>query len=411
MNVLVINCGSSSIKFKLFNMPEAHLMFSAKADKLPDGNTSFFFISKKRNWNFQLKGFSFSHNFKCLVEELVNPDNECLNSLNDIDVAGHRLIHGGKKVTTCVEITGEELEKMKKNMVLAPLHYPANIAGIEMISQMLPDILQAGVFDTAFHHTIPPKAFLYGIPMEWYTGHGIRRYGFHGTSVRDAAERACRLTHFSFKQCRIIVCHLGNGASVTAIRNGKSIDTSMGMTPVEGLVMGTRCGDIDAGVLIHLQEYFNLSFAEVSELINKKSGLFGVSGISSDYRVLEEAAGKGNDRAKLALEIFHYRVKKYIGSYVAALEGLDLLVFTGGIGENSIKARNEICRGLNSLGMRLSPSLNIKENGKEAVIHSKKGKVKVVIIPAGEELAIARQVAKLAMQKANSSPGNSDEVV
>jgi acetate kinase len=396
VNVLVLNCGSSSVKFQLFLMPEEVLIIGGKADKTPGGGTSIVFKTKEREWNLNRKGFSFKFILEKIIEEIVNPGNDLLKSLNDVNVVGHRLIHGGEEDALCVEITEEVISNMKKNVSLAPLHYPPNIAGIQISSKMIPHALQTGVFDTAFHQTMPPKAYLYGIPLEWYQHHKIRRYGFHGTSHMYAAQQACELTGLSFNKSRIITCHLGNGASVAAIRNGKSADTSMGFTPVEGLLMGTRCGDIDAGVLLYLQENFNLTHAAIQDLINRQSGLLGISGLSSDYRQVEEATEKGNPDARLALEMYHYRVRKYIGAYSAVLEGLDLIVFTGGIGENSIAARRETCSGFSFLGLKLSQELNRNSNGKKAIISDNDSDVKVVIVPANEELVIARLVTELA---------------
>jgi acetate kinase len=396
MNVLVLNCGSSSVKFQLFLMPEEVLILGGKAERTSLGDTAFDFKTRNREWNEIREGFSFNVNLEKILKEIVNPENDRLNSLNEVHVVGHRLIHGGEEGALCAEITEEVITNMKKNVSLAPLHYPPNIAGIQLSSKMIPYALQAGVFDTAFHQTIPPKAYLYGIPLEWYQHHKIRRYGFHGTSHMYAAKRACELTGMPFNRSRIITCHLGNGASVAAIKHGKAADTSMGFTPVEGLLMGTRCGDIDAGVLLHLQENFNFDTQGIRDLINRQSGLLGISGLSSDYRKVEEAAEKGNPDAKLALEMYHYRIKKYIGAYSAVLEGLDLLVFTGGIGENSAAAREETCSGFDFLGLQLSHTLNRTHNGKEAIISENDSYVKVVIVPANEELVIARLVTELA---------------
>nr|MDA3872480.1 acetate/propionate family kinase [Kiritimatiellia bacterium] len=262
----------------------------------------------------------------------------------------------------------ETSREMKKSVSLAPLHYPANLEGINVTRQLMPDILQAGVFDTAFHLTLPDTAFLYGIPLSWYQKHKIRRYGFHGSSHKYASQRASEITGLDYHRCKIISCHLGNGASVAAIKNGKSIDTSMGFTPVEGLLMGTRCGDIDAGVLIYLQQNFNLSYREIQQMINKESGLLGNSGVSGDYRAVEQAANEGNKAAQTALAVYHYRIKKYIGAYAAAMGGLDIVVFTGGVGQNSVNARKEICSELEFLGIQLSEKQNTMLNGTEAII-------------------------------------------
>jgi acetate kinase len=398
MNVLVINCGSSSIKFQLFRMPAGELLIQGKAEKNESGNTGFRVVSKSGMKESSWEKYSWSVNFKKMLEELVNPENDCVASLKEIDVVGHRLIHGGEQDTDpgAIEITEELIARMEMNMALAPLHYPANLKGIRTTSQMLPGVLQAGVFDTSFHYSLPPKAFLYGIPLEWYHKHHIRRYGFHGTSHKFAVQRACRLAGVPLDKSRVISCHLGNGASVAAVKNGLSVDTSMGFTPVEGLLMGTRSGDIDAGVLLFLFENFNFSAADVQKLINKQGGLYGLSCVSADYRAVEKAAISGNDAARTALDVYHYRVKKYIGAYTAALGGLDVLVFTGGIGENSIRAREEICNEMEFLGIRISEKLNSQLNSREAIVSESTSGVKTVIVPANEELMIAKETARLA---------------
>ncbi len=401
MNVLVINSGSSSVKFQLFRMPEEKLLAYGKAEKNENGHTGFSFHTENRKMNYSWSGYSFSENFKKILEELVVAENGCISSLQDIDVIGHRLIHGGEigGSNKAVEITQELITYMESCISLAPLHYPANLEGISTMGRLLPGILQAGVFDTAFHYSLPPKAFLYGIPIEWYKKHGIRRLGFHGTSHKYATLQACKLVGLRPDESKIVSCHLGNGASIAAVKNGNSVDTSMGLTPVEGLLMGTRSGDIDAGVLVYLQQNYNLTVDDTQEIINKEGGLLGLSGISSDYRAVEAAALNGNQDAQTALDVYHYRVKKYIGAYAAAMGGLDLLVFTGGIGENSFLARNEICSELKFLGIHLSEKLNEKENGKEAVINEEGSNVKVVVVPANEELMIAREVAEWAKPK------------
>jgi acetate kinase len=399
MNILVLNSGSSSIKFQLFAMSGEKMLLQGKAEKNEDGGTDFQLKTEKRNYKTRRSEFSFSGNFEMIREELFHPANECLFSPDELDAIGHRLIHGGEKGVECVEITDEMISYMESQILLAPLHYPANLEGIRAMREFLPAVFQAGVFDTAFHHTLPPKAFLYGTPLKWYKKHHIRRYGFHGISHKYASQRAYSITGLSPENSRVITCHLGNGSSMAAIKNGKSVDTSMGMTPVEGLLMGTRSGDIDAGVLIYLQEKFNLSVADIQKLVNNEGGLLGLSGISPDYRVVKEAAANGDNASQTALDVFHYRIKKYIGAYAAAMEGIDALVFTGGIGENSISARKEICNGLGFLGIHLSQELNRNENSKEALISENSSKISVVIVPANEELMIAREVAALVSKK------------
>ncbi|MBN1338446.1 MAG: acetate kinase [Bacteroidales bacterium] len=400
MNVLVINCGSSSVKFQLFRMPDEELLMQGKAEKIQSGGTGFFFRTKNLEFYVEWDPFSFPEIFRKIMKVLVDPGQGCLSSLDEIDVTGHRLIHGGEQSAECVGITPEWITYMESCIPLAPLHYPANLEGIRMISELMPGVLQAGVFDTAFHHTLPAKAYLYGISLEWYRKYQIRRYGFHGTSHKYASRMAIQMAGFSTDNSRIISCHLGNGASLAAVKNGKSVDTSMGFTPVEGLLMGTRSGDIDAGVLMFLQHQLLLTADEVQEAINVKGGLLGLSEFSSDYRAVEEAAGKGIQSARTALDVYHYRVKKYIGAYAAAMGGLDALVFTGGIGENSPGARKEICREMEFLGICLSEELNTSMNGRMALISDAASAVKVMIVPANEELMIAREVAAWAGTKA-----------
>lgn len=401
MNVLVLNCGSSSIKFQLFKMPAEVLLMKGKAEKNERGNTDFQLKFSDKNKQQQFDGFSYAENLKRILKELVEPSNSCLHSLSELDVVGHRLIHGGKtrKNEEVAAICEDLISHMESYVSLAPLHYPANLEGIRTIERLLPGVLQAGVFDTAFHQTLPPRAFLYGISLKWFVDHDIRKYGFHGTSHKYAARQACKIARLPLHRCKIVTCHLGNGASVTAVKNGESIDTSMGLTPVEGLLMGTRSGDIDAGVLIYLQENFNLSVSEIQKMVNNEGGLLGLSGVSSDFRAVEEAAGNNNKAAQTALGVYCYRVKKYIGAYAAAMGGIDALVFTGGIGENSSFARAEICSGLEFLGIAVSETLNTKNNGNEAIVSLPEAKVKVVVVPANEELEIAREVARWAKGK------------
>lgn len=393
MNVLIINSGSSSVKFQLYEMPREKLLMKGKVVKNEHGKTDFHFKTKARKVTFPLEEFSYSDIFHTLFNELVRPESECLSSIEEVDVVGHRLIHGGEKGAGCEIVTKELIAYMESSMSLAPLHYPANLEGIRTIQQLMPEVLQAGVFDTAFHHTMPPKAFLYGISPDWYHTHRIRRYGFHGTSHKYASYKACQLTGIPLENSRIISCHLGSGASVAAVKNGNSVDTSMGFTPVEGLLMGSRCGDIDAGVLVHLQEEHQFSVSRIQSLINKEGGLLGLSGISADYRAVEKAAHKGSIPAQTALDVYHYRVKKYVGAYAAALGGIDLLVFTGGVGENSSRAREEICHGLQFLGIDLDMEKNKRPDATDAVISMKKSLVAVAVVAANEELEIAREIA------------------
>lgn len=366
-----------------------------KAMRNEQRGADFHFITDARKSIVKLKEFSYSVIFRAIFDEMVRPESRCLSSIKEVDVVGHRLIHGGEKSGECELISEELISWMEGSVSLAPLHYPANLEGIRTIQKYLPGILQAGVFDTSFHSSLPPRAFLYGISPIWYKNHRIRRYGFHGISHKYASQKACELAGLPVENSRIISCHLGNGASVAAVKNGKSIDTSMGLTPVEGLVMGSRCGDIDAGILIYLMENYQFSANRIQNLINKEGGLLGLSGVSSDYRAVEEAAEKGNASAQTALDVYHYRVRKYIGAYAAALEGIDALVFTGGVGENSSRARTEICNGLQFLGVFPDSVKNENPGAKDVVISRLDSPVTVVVVSANEELEIAREVAAL----------------
>ncbi len=391
MNILVINCGSSSVKFHLFSMPDEIILIHGKMERNSTGDTDFKYQVKGnmvyRSWD----GFTYSRCMKSIIDTLTDPVNRCLSSPGEIDIVGHRLIHGGEEGSSCKVITEEFLSYMESCIPLAPLHYPANLEGIKTLRKLLPAVMQAGVFDTAFHQTMPPKAYLYGIPLDLYKNYGIRRYGFHGSSHKYVTQRACMMTGLNYYKSKIVSCHLGNGASLAAVKNGRSLDTSMGLTPVEGVMMGTRSGDIDAGILVYLQNNFNFSTDDIQDLINRKGGLLGLSGISPDYRIVAEAALNGSANARIALEVYHYRVKKYIGAYTAAMGGADILIFTGGIGENSIFAREEICKKLDCLGIKLSKKLNREFNGREGFINKTESKAKIVIIPAREELMIARE--------------------
>ncbi|HQK36107.1 MAG TPA: acetate kinase, partial [Bacteroidales bacterium] len=321
---------------------------------------------------------------------LTSKKHGCLKSLDEIDAVGHRVVHGKEKFKSSVLITEEVIQELERCVDIAPLHNPPNLKGIYAMQSLLPSVPQVGVFDTAFHQTMPKHAYMYAIPYSLYEKYGIRRYGFHGTSHRYVSRRACQFLGVNIEQQKIITCHLGNGASMTAVLHGQSVDTSMGLTPVEGLIMGTRAGDLDLGIITYIMDKEDIGYKAVSTLINKHSGVLGVSGISSDMREVEEAAEKGNERAKLALDMYHYRVRKYIGAYTAAMNGLNILVFTGGIGENGWESREEICKNMEYLGIYLDPARNKGLRGKEAVISTEDSRVKVVVIPTNEELVIAQ---------------------
>ena len=396
MKVLVLNCGSSSIKYKLYDMTTKEVMAQGGIEKLglPDSFLKFTLAdgSKKiieKNMPEHTVGV------ELILEVLTNAGYGCIKSLEEIDAVGHRLVHGGEKFNTSVVITPEVIKQMEACTDLAPLHNPANLKGVAAITKILPNVPQVGVFDTAFHQTMPAHAYMYALPYEYYEKYGVRRYGFHGTSHRYVSRRACEFLGLDYENTKVITAHIGGGGSITAVKNGKSIDTSMGLTPVEGLVMGTRCGDVDLGAMTYLMEKEGLDAAGVNAVINKKSGVMGVSGVSSDMRDIEAAIAAGNERAKLALDMFEYRLLKYIGAYTAALNGVDVLVFTGGIGENQMQTRDFICRGLEYLGVKYNAELNAKSRGEEIEISTPDSKVRVVVIPTDEELTIASDTVAL----------------
>ena len=331
-----------------------------------------------------------------ILKPLVIAEFGVLKSLDEINAVGHRVAHGGEYFTESVRVTEEAKAKIRALGEIAPLHNPANLKGIETMENLLPNVPQVAVFDTSFHHTLPKKAYIYGIPYEYYNKYGIRRYGFHGTSHKFVAEKACRLLGWNIEEKKIITCHLGNGASITAIQNGKSIDTSMGFTPVAGLVMGTRAGDLDLGALLYICEKEGLNVNQANTLVNKQSGVQGISGVSSDFRELNTAADNGNERAALALEVFAYNVKKYIGAYAAALNGVDLVIFTGGIGENDQPIREAICKDMDYLGIKINTELNATIKGKDQIISTEDAKTKVMVITTDEELVIAMDTMRLA---------------
>ena len=396
MKVLVLNCGSSSIKYKLYDMTTKEVMAQGGIEKLglPDSFLKFTLAdgSKKiieKNMPEHTVGV------ELILEVLTNAEYGCIKSLEEIDAVGHRLVHGGEKFNTSVVITPEVIKQMEACTDLAPLHNPANLKGVAAITKILPNVPQVGVFDTAFHQTMPAHAYMYALPYEYYEKYGVRRYGFHGTSHRYVSRRACEFLGLDYENTKVITAHIGGGGSITAVKNGKSIDTSMGLTPVEGLVMGTRCGDVDLGAMTYLMEKEGLDAAGVNAVINKKSGVMGISGVSSDMRDIEAAIAAGNERAKLALDMFEYRLLKYIGAYTAALNGVDVLGFTGGIGENQMQTRDYICRGLEYLGVKYDAELNGKSRGEEIEISTPDSKVRVVVIPTDEELTIASDTVAL----------------
>lgn len=396
MKILVLNCGSSSIKYKLYEMTTKEVLAQGGIEKLglPDSFLKFKMPDGSKK-TIEKNMPEHTVGVQLIFDTLTNPEYGCIKSLPEIDAVGHRLVHGGEKFNTSVVITPEVIEQMKACTDLAPLHNPANLKGVAAVSAILPNVPQVGVFDTAFHQTMPAHAYMYALPYEYYTQYGVRRYGFHGTSHRYVSRRACEFLGIDYEKTKIITVHVGGGGSITAIKDGKSIDTSMGLTPVEGLVMGTRSGDVDLGAITYLMDKLGLSVADLNTIINKKSGVLGVSGVSSDMRDIEDAIAKGNERAKLALDMFEYRLLKYIGAYTAALNGVDLIVFTGGIGENQVITREYICKGLNYLGVKFNKELNAKTRGEEVEISTPDSKVRVVVIPTDEELTIATDTMNL----------------
>lgn len=396
MNVLVINCGSSSLKYQLINMDDESVLAKGLVERIGIEG-SVLKHEKAGQGKIVIEEVMKSHKdaINLVLKALVDPEHGAVKSLNEVDAVGHRVVHGGEKFADSVLIDDEVIKAMKECIDLAPLHNPPNIIGIEACKELLPNVPMVGVFDTAFHQTMPAESYIYPLPYELYKEQGIRRYGFHGTSHKYVSERVAALLGKNLEGTKIITCHLGNGASLTAIKDGKSFDTSMGMTPLEGLVMGTRCGDIDPAIVTFLMNKDNMTADQVDNLMNKKSGVLGISGVSSDFRDIEVAAAEGNKRAQLALDKFAYTVKKYIGSYAAAMGGLDVLVFTAGLGENSAPARMQVCEGLEFLGVQID---EVKNNvrGKEAEISKGGSKVKVYVIPTNEELMIARDTKALA---------------
>ena len=396
MNVLVLNCGSSSVKYKLFQMPEGKVLAQGGVEKLGLLD-SFLKLKLPSGEKVVLEKDMPEHTVAIdfILKTITGSEYGCIKSLSEIDAVGHRLVHGGDKFSESVVITDAVVESVKQCIDLAPLHNPSTLKGVAAVTELIPGVPQVGVFDTAFPQTMPQRAFMYALPYEYYEKYGVRRYGFHGTSHRFVSKRACEFLGLDYNKARIITAHIGNGASMCAIKEGKCIDTTMGLTPTEGLMMGTRVGDVDPGALVFIGEKEGLSMAQLSEVINKKSGVLGVSGVSSDMREIEEAISQGNERAKLALEMYDYRIKKYVGAFTAAMGGLDLLIFTGGVGENQTTTREYVCEDMQYMGIEIDRTLNAKIHGDEALLSTKESKVKVVVIPTDEELMIALDTVAL----------------
>ena len=389
MKVLVLNCGSSSIKYKLFDMTSGEVMAQGGIEKigLPG---AFLKLTDKDGKKVVLEKEMPGHKegIEFILSILTDKTYGCIKEYNEIDAVGHRVVHGGEKFASSVKIDRDVINKVIECSDLAPLHNPANLKGIDAMEALIPGIPQVAVFDTAFHQTMPAKAYMYGLPYEMYTKYGVRRYGFHGTSHRYVSQRVCEYLGVKPEGLKLITCHIGNGGSIAAIKDGKCIDTTMGLTPLEGLMMGTRSGDIDAGAVTFIMDKEGLNTTGISNLLNKKSGVLGVSGVSSDMRELEAAVAEGNPKAILAEKMYFYRIKKYIGAYAAALGGVDVILFTGGVGENQASCRAGVCEGLEFMGVKLDAEKN-KVRGEEAIISAADSKVKVVVIPTDEELLIA----------------------
>lgn len=399
MKILVLNCGSSSVKYKLIDSESKEVLAEGGVEKIglegsflkykrPDGSKGMIEVDMPEH-----------HSAVTNILNLLKDEKEgVIKSFDEIDAVGHRVVHGMEKFNKSMLITPEVIEKVKECYAVAPLHNPANIIGIEAISSILPNVPQVGVFDTAFHQTMPAKAYMYALPYEAYEKYGVRRYGFHGTSHRYVSRRVCEFLNVPYEEQRIITCHVGNGGSITAIKGGISIDTSMGLTPTEGLMMGTRCGDVDPGALVYLMQQEGLDAEGISNLINKKSGVAGIMQGSSDMRSVEDGVHAGDERALLTLDMYEYRILKYIGAYAAVLGGVDIIVFTGGVGENQLITREKICRQLEYLGVTFDAEAN-NCRGKEVVISGADSKVKVVVIPTDEELMIAQDTAAIVAGK------------
>lgn len=396
MKILVLNCGSSSVKYKLIDTDTDTTLAEGGVEKigLEDGFLKF----KRADGSKEIKPLGLIDHNKAvgsILHILTDPEEGCINSFDEIDAVGHRVVHGGEKFNQSVLITDEVIQQVKDCYDLAPLHNPANITGIEAITNLMPGMPQVAVFDTAFHQTMPAKSYMYALPYKFYEEDGVRRYGFHGTSHRYVSQRACEFLGLKSDNLKMVTCHIGNGGSITAVLNGKSVDTSMGLTPTEGLMMGTRVGDVDPGVITYLMNKHGYTSADIQRIINKESGMAGVSEISSDMREIESAVNLGNERAKMALEMYEQRIIKYIGAYAAEMGGLDVIVFTGGVGENQAGVRENVCKPLAFMGVEINNDLNARTRGTETEISTANSRVKVVIIPTDEELMIARDTKEI----------------
>ena len=394
MKILVLNCGSSSLKYQLINISDESVLAKGVVERI--GIEDSFLEHQLTGEEIVIKAEIPNHNvaIEMVIDVLLKQEYAVLQSMDEINAVGHRVVHGGEKFASSTLITDEVIKQIEEVSDLAPLHNPHNLSGIKVCAELMPGTPQVAVFDTAFHQTMPRKAYMYALPYQYYQNYGIRRYGFHGTSHKYVAQRAAVMLGRPIDELKIITCHLGNGASIAAVKNGQSIDTSMGLTPLEGLVMGTRCGDIDPAIIPFLMDKEELTIQEIDNIINKQSGLYGVSGISNDSRDIDSAAGKGNEKAQTALEIFDYRVAKYIGAYMVAMGGVDAIVFTAGIGENQSSTREVILEYLSFLNIELDQAAN-QVRKQEIEITTPDSKVKVLVIPTNEELMIARDTKEV----------------
>ena len=396
MKILVLNCGSSSIKYALYDMDSKTVMTSGGAERVGlDG--AFVKVKLPNGEKKQIMHDIPEHTegVKFIFSLLTDPEIGVIKDLKEIDAVGHRMVHGGEKFNKSVVLNDEVLKAFEACSDLAPLHNPANLKGVKAVTELMPGLPQVGVFDTAFHQTMPKHSYMYAVPYELYEKYGVRRYGFHGTSHRYVSQRVCDYLGVKPEGQKIITCHIGNGGSIAAVQDGKCVDTSMGLTPLEGLMMGTRSGDIDGGAIAFIEKKLGLDADGISNLLNKKSGLLGVSGISSDMREIFSANEAGDERAKLAFEMYCYRIRKYVGSYAAAMNGCDIIVFTAGVGENQADVRQSVCQGLSFMGVDIDVEKNMGIHGEEAIISTPDSKVKVVVIPTDEELMIATDTMNL----------------
>lgn len=399
MKILVLNCGSSSAKYQIIDMEGEKVLCRGIVDRIGKDDAFVKHKTQDNEYKFEVEAKDHEQAIQRILEVIVDEEKGVIKDLSEISAVGHRVVHGGEKFASSVKITEEVIEKLKECITLAPLHNPPNLAGIEAITKLLPDVPQVGVFDTAFHQTIPEHVYLYALPREFYEKYEMRRYGFHGTSHRYVTGRVAELIGKKVEDLKIITCHIGNGASIAAVNGGKSMDTSMGFTPLEGLIMGTRCGDIDPAIPIFLIRQ-GFSADEVDKILNKKSGVLGITGYTNDMREIEEGYFAGDEKCVLATKMYAYRIKKYIGAYAAALGGVDVIVFTGGVGENMPILRELALEGLEFMGVELDKEKNkVTWKGKEGPIHKEGSKVQVWVVPTNEELMIARDTAQIVFDK------------